>query len=74
MYRVYITDALKAIADNGTHHVTPGFGSADYGTSIKIRWADILQQKNTTHEQKQDDRTCEEIVTDMWARIKKGGG
>lgn len=67
LYRVYVTDALKAISENTTH-----FQGAeemfDYGASITMRWIDVLEP----HEEKEetDDRSCEEIVHDMWDRMR----
>lgn len=53
-YRIYVTDALRLVAEN-----TARYASGDY---IKARYADIIEPK------KQDDRTCEEITADIVAR------
>ena len=70
LYRVYVTDALKAIAENTTHFAGLD-GIVDYGTSLSMRWIDALEpQKEEAVEE--DDRSCTEIVDDMWERIRNG--
>ena len=54
VYRIYVTDALRLVAEN-----TARYASGDY---IKARYADIIEPK------KQDNRTCEEITADIVAR------
>lgn len=53
-YRIYVTDALRLVAEN-----TARYASGDY---IKARYADMIEPK------KQDNRTCEEITADIVAR------
>lgn len=53
-YRIYVTDALRIVAENMAK-----FASGNY---IKARYADIIEPK------KQDNRTCEEITADIVAR------
>lgn len=53
-YRIYVTDALRLVAEN-----TARYASGDY---IKARYADIIEPK------KQDNRTCEEITADIVER------
>lgn len=53
-YRIYVTDALRVVAEN-----TARFASGNY---IKARYADIIEPK------KQDNRTCEEITADIVVR------
>lgn len=53
-YRIYVTDALRLVAENTARYV-----SGDY---IKMRYAEIIEPK------KQDNRTCEEITADIVAR------
>ena len=53
-YRIYVTDALRLVAEN-----TARYASGDY---IKVRYADIIEPK------KQDNRTCEEITADIVER------
>lgn len=53
-YRIYVTDALRIVAEN-----TAKFASGNY---IKARYTDMIEPK------KQDNRTCEEITADVVAR------
>lgn len=53
-YRIYVTDALRLVAEN-----TARYASGDY---IKARYADMIEPK------RQDNRTCEEITADVVAR------
>lgn len=53
-YRIYVTDALRLVAEN-----TARYASGDY---IKARYADMIEPK------KQDNRTCEEITAEVVAR------
>lgn len=69
LYRVYVTDALKAIAENTTHFAGLD-GIVDYGTSLSMRWIDALEPQQ--QEVEEDDRSCTEIVDDIWERIRNG--
>lgn len=53
-YRIYVTDALRIVAENTAQYVG--------GNYIKARYADMIEPK------KQDSRTCEEITADIVAR------
>nr|DAG72316.1 MAG TPA: hypothetical protein [Caudoviricetes sp.] len=53
-YRIYVTDALRIVAENTAQYV-----GGDY---IKARYADMIEPK------KQDNRTCKEITADIVAR------
>lgn len=53
-HRIYVTDALRIVAEN-----TARYAGGNY---IKARYADIIEPK------KQDNRTCEEITADIIAR------
>lgn len=67
-FEMYVTDALMAISENSTHLV--GFeGVIDYGKSIHDRWIDIYEDR-PIEPQEIDDRPCEEIAEDIWARIR----
>lgn len=65
-YRVYITDALMAIAEN-TSHVQGREGIIEYGRVIKSRWIDLLEPPSEIPE---DNRPSEDIARDMWSRIR----
>ena len=53
-YHIYVTDALRVVAEN-----TARFASGNY---IKARYADMIEPK------KQDNRTGDEIVADIIKR------
>lgn len=53
-YRIYVTDALRIVAENTAQYVG--------GNYIKARYSDMIEPK------KQDNRTCEEITADIVAR------
>ena len=53
-YRIYVTDALRIVAEN-----TARYAGGNY---IKARYAEIIEAK------RQDNRTCEEITADIIAR------
>lgn len=67
-YRIYVTDALMAIADNTTHLVGVE-GVVDYGRTIQKRWYDIITATPKKEEQ-EDNRTAEEIAADIWKNIR----
>ncbi len=54
VYRIYVTDALRVVAENTAKFVG--------GCSIERRYIDVVKPK------KQDNRTCEEITADIVAR------
>ncbi len=66
-YRIYVTDALMAIAENTTH-LLGAQGVVDYGKTIKTRWIDTL--KPAPEEEPEDNRPSEEIASDIWQRIR----
>ena len=53
-YRIYVTDALRIVAENTARYAG--------GNCIKARYIDVVEPK------KQDNRTCEEITADIVAR------
>lgn len=54
VYRIYVTDALRVVAENTAKFVG--------GCSIERRYIDVVKPK------KQDNRTCEEITADIVER------
>ena len=69
LYKVYITDVLKAIAENTTHY-QGAEEMFDYGSSISMRWIDVIEPQEEVKET--DDRSCTDIVDDIWERIRNG--
>lgn len=68
-YRIYITDALKAISENTTYKVGIA-GVAEVGSKMNARWHEVMNPKEEKpkKEVKVDNRTCEEVVDDIWER------
>lgn len=58
-YRIYVTDALKVIADN-TAHIRGG------GTTITARFADIITPKKP-----EEERTEEDIINGLKDKLRK---
>lgn len=73
-YRIYLTDALMAIANNTSNYVGIN-GLVQAGAHLDYRYADTLypQKPEKQEEQKEDNRTMEEQAIDMWERMRKGG-
>lgn len=70
-YRIYVTDCLKAIAENGTHLVGAS-GVVDYGSKMNMRFYDIITpDPEDKHEEVEDTRTTEEIVNSVWEGMNK---
>lgn len=63
----YVTDALMIIAENTTHHVGIN-GAVDLGKTLNTRYAELLEPSEPVEET--DDRPCEEIAQDIFARIR----
>jgi ribosomal protein S3AE len=68
-YRIYVSDALMAIAENTTHFVGME-GMVDYGKSITKRWVDALNPEPEEKEKPEDNRPSAEIASDIWDRIR----
>lgn len=60
-YRIYITDALQAIANNSA--------GSDKRVSINKRWIDVVEPTKI-----QETRTEKEIVNDIRKKIRGLGG
>lgn len=74
-YRIFVTDSLKSIVENTGYHATLD-GIVPYGVTVKSRWIDIIQGKTLSEkkpDEKADNRSCEEVVADIWrnAGLKK---
>lgn len=57
-YQIYVTETLRAIVEN-TSKIGKG------GFTMKKRWIDIIEPPKPI---KEDNRSCEEIVGDIWVR------
>ena len=60
MFRVYITDGFFQIVKK-------------IGFEYKDRWYNIINTTKTKDNvETEDNRSCAEIASDMWTRIRKG--
>lgn len=66
-FKIYISDALMAIAENTTHLVG-NQGVVDYGKTIKTRWIELTDKP--PKEEPEDNRPSEDIAVDIWERIR----
>lgn len=66
---VYVTDALKLIAENAQKAAVPGVGVIDTGATLTKRWIELVHPK-PQQEEPEDTRSCREITDDIWARIR----
>lgn len=73
-YRIYVTDCLKAIADNTTHLLGID-GVIDYGTTIPHRFVDMVypDKEKQKKQEEFDKMSTKDIVDGIWNRAKKGG-
>lgn len=75
LYRVYITDCLKAIAENTAHYVgTTGLVKA--GMTMQSRYADLVLDKQNAKgkaSQKEKTQTADEVVETIKNKLKKLG-
>lgn len=69
-YKIYVTDALRAIANNSAQAAVEQRSYA----SLTKRWADIIEPQEEPQDIEEDARSCEEIAADIWKRIRKKGG
>lgn len=60
LYKVYITDGIKAIADTLAHMSQNG------GTSLNVRWYELDTP------QKKDTRTADEIISSIKQKLTGG--
>lgn len=65
-YRIYITDALKAIAEN----TQKMFG----GSSMQKRFAEIIRPKDTAEDIEDADIKAKDIIERIKAKAEKLGG
>ena len=70
LFRMYVTDTLKVIAENTSKSAVPGVGVVDYGAVLTKRWIELAEDIQPKSEEKEDPRTCSEIAHDMWQRIR----
>ena len=61
-YQIYVTETLRLIVENT---------AKANGYTMKNRWIDIIDPPKPV---KEDNRPCEEIVGDIWARAFRKRG
>lgn len=66
---MYVTDSLKAIADNTTHFISLG-EVVDYGSTLASRWIEIIEQNPEKDPEPEDTRSCAEITEGIFARAR----
>lgn len=72
-YRLYVTEALKAITQNTSQAVIQGAGVVDYGTRLTKSWHEIIDfDSQEKQEEPEDTRSCREVTDDIWRRIRGG--
>jgi hypothetical protein len=59
-YQVYVTDALKAIAENSA--------GGSHRSTMTRRWIDLVEKQKT-----KETRSAEDIISDFKNRLNKGG-
>ncbi len=74
LYRVYITDALKAIADNTAQYVGAS-GLVKAGTILNKRYAEIVIENDNKAKrlEKEEVKTSEEVIETIKRKLKKLG-
>lgn len=66
MYRFYISDTLKMIAENTAHQAG--------GNAPSIRYCDVLERATTKQEtQEEQQKQADEIIARMQAKLFGGG-
>lgn len=72
MFRIYVTDALKALAENTSYHMSPLGDVLECGMRMESRWIEGVESKGSQAdpEPKDDPRPASEIAKDMWKRIR----
>lgn len=55
-----------SIASNSATYVLPGVGVVEYG----VKMNDWRGEKPPEPSEPEDDRSCREVVDDMWVRIR----
>ena len=66
-YKVYVTDALKAIVGNTKNFIVPGHGAVEYGTEFEMRFADIISKKEPEPEE-----TAENVIDRITKKLTRG--
>ena len=63
LFRCYVTDALKVIAEN-----TARFNS---GSHMKGRYADITVDRPTEEDKEKEERTAQDVINGLREKMRK---
>ena len=70
----YVTDCLHVIAENTMHFIGRD-GVVEYGRKLTERWIDLAESKKVTKKKdRNENKSAEQLVDEMWSRIFKNGG
>ena len=75
-YRIYLTDAVKILSENTTHHIGIS-GAADIGTQLSERYYDVVNPvlnsiKEDKKQEQEEPQSAEQFAANMMKRaIKK---
>ena len=62
-FKIYVTEALRVITENTTHHVVYGVGDVETGRVLKAGWYEsIKEQKEPEPEMDADDIAMDVIL------------
>lgn len=70
-YRIYVTDCLKAIAENTTHLMSFE-GVIDVGSHMESRFADIIDFEKKKKIEEFEKKSTNQIVDEIWNGMKGG--
>lgn len=72
LLHVYITDALKVIAENTSKTYDHGVGVVGIGSTLTKHWIDMTKPQKPEPKEPEDTRTCREITDGIWERMRGG--
>ena len=61
-YRNYVTEALRILTENTTHHVLPGYGNVGYGGYLKSSWAELRRPRREKEEPENGDAIALDLM------------
>lgn len=71
LYRIYVTDSLQSIVENTALRFPFNAEPFKYGQEISARWLEMVEPPaKEKKEPKEDTRTCAEIVSDIWSKMR----
>lgn len=71
LYRIYVTDSLQSIVENTALRFPFNAEPFIYGKEISARWLEMIEPKPRKREKpKEDNRTCAEVASEIWSRMR----